>query len=304
MSRSGILLVDKPAGVSSADITNKLKKHKLNPIGHGGTLDPFATGLMVVLVGEATKIARFLLEGTKEYEAEATLGIETETGDNTGKVVSESVAPNLTVEKWNELAKQFIGNIQQTPPIYSAIKVDGKPLYEYARRGEKVEIKSRQVQIHSLEVLEASSKKLRFRVSCGGGTYIRVLANDLAKAAGTTAHLHALRRTASSSFRIEKALPLSVLLEMPSADLPFFNLESALSHFPQVHCNAAQALKIRQGNLAAFEELREQIKKPGFFLVVTQENNKEIPVAMAVHNPTLIPYCSLERVFDPKLLQS
>jgi tRNA pseudouridine55 synthase len=304
MSRSGILLVDKPAGISSAEITNQLKKHKLNPIGHGGTLDPFATGLMVVLVGEATKIARFLLEGTKEYEAEATLGVETETGDHTGNIVSQTAPPDLSLDKWNELARQFVGNIQQTPPIYSAIKVDGRPLYEYARRGQKVEIKSRSVQIHSLEVLEVNGNKMRFRVSCGGGTYIRVLANDLAKAAGTTAHLHALRRTASSSFRVEKSLPLSVLLEMPTADLPFCSLEEALSHFPKVHCNAAQAVKVRQGNLAVFDELREQIKKPGFFLVLTQENNKNIPVAMAVHNPTLLPYCSLERVFDPKLLQS
>ncbi|MGZ3693803.1 MAG: tRNA pseudouridine(55) synthase TruB, partial [Bdellovibrionota bacterium] len=207
--RSGVLLVDKPAGMSSAEVTNQIKRrHQFARIGHGGTLDPFATGLLVVLLGEATKVARFLLEGEKEYEAEALLGSETATGDPEGEVTATSPVPSLSLTEWQALAKPFTGRITQTPPIYSAIKVKGKPLYEYARKGEAVEAKPREVYVRELEIQSASSEKLKFRVRCGGGTYIRVLAVDLARAAGTCAHLTALRRTGSSSFRVSDSISL------------------------------------------------------------------------------------------------
>lgn len=300
---SGVLLIDKPAGITSADVTNQLKrKHRFERIGHGGTLDPFATGLLVVLLGEATKVARFLLSGTKEYEAEAILGSETDTGDLTGKVVESAAIPELSPASWSEYAKPFTGHIRQTPPAYSAIKVKGRALYDYARKGEAVEIKERDAHILSLEILAVAGDRLRFRVTCSGGTYIRVLAADLAKAAGTRAHLHALRRLGSSAFRVDQAISLEQALGLPTQDLPLATVDSALSHLPKVNCNPEIALKVRQGNLAAFEALRSQIEKPGYFLLSEIDpSGRSFPVAVCNHHPMLRPNCSIERVFDPRL---
>jgi tRNA pseudouridine55 synthase len=299
MPASGILLLDKPAGITSAGALNQLKKkHHIQRIGHGGTLDPFATGLLVVLIGEATKIARFLLEGEKVYEAEAALGTETDTGDLTGTAVKESLQPGLSTEEWQKLAERFTGRIRQTPPVYSAIKVKGKALYEYARKGEAVEIKDREVQIKELTILESGKEQLRFRVSCSGGTYIRVLAADMARAAGSAAHLKALRRLGSSSFRIENSMPLEDALATET--LPLLPLETGLAHLPQIRCDAAQALRVRQGNLSVFDGLRQQIEKPGYFLLL--EGGK--PVAICNHHPMMLPFCSIERVFDPRLAET
>jgi len=298
-NRSGILLLDKPAGITSANALNQLKrKHRFSRIGHGGTLDPFATGLMVVLLGEATKVARFLLEGDKHYEAVAALGSETDSGDLTGAVVNTLTAPDLPTEEWQKIADKFVGRIRQTPPVYSAIKVKGKALYEYARKGEAVEIKDREVTIRAIEVLAADKENLKFRVSCAGGTYIRVLAADIAKAAGSTAHLKALHRTGSSAFRVEDAISLEKALETPAAELPLRSLAEGLAHLPKVNCHPDQAVKVRQGNLAVFEGLRSQMEKPGYFLLL--EGGKA--VAICNHNPMLIPFCSIERVFDPRLV--
>jgi tRNA pseudouridine55 synthase len=298
--RSGVLLVDKPAGLSSADVTNRLKrKHNFARIGHGGTLDPFATGLLIVLVGEATKVARFLLEGEKEYEADALLGKETNTGDLEGEVIAEAPVPALSPAEWQAQAKPFVGRITQTPPAFSAIKVKGKPLYEYARKGEAVEAKPREVFVRELEIQEAKDDHLRFRVQCGGGTYIRVLASDLARSAGTRAHLVALRRTGSSSFRVKDAISLDHALELDTAGLPLESVTKAVGHLPKIVCEEALAQKIRQGNLTAFEFLRSQLEKPGYFLVVARSAGGETPVAIANHNPMLIPFVSIERVFDP-----
>lgn len=298
--RSGVLLVDKPAGMSSADVTNQIKrKHKFARIGHGGTLDPFATGLLVVLLGEATKVARFLLEGEKEYEAEAFLGTETATGDPEGEVIARAEVPTTGMAEWQALTKPFVGRITQTPPIYSAIKVKGKPLYEYARKGEAVEAKPREVFVREIEVQAAEKSSLRFRVQCGGGTYIRVLAVDLAHAAGTCAHLVSLRRTASSSFRVSDALSLQQVLDTATEELKLQGIAQAVSHLPKIVCDSGAAQRIRQGNLAAFDFLKNQLEKPGYFLVATREGDTEVPVAIANHNPMLIPFCSIERVFDP-----
>lgn len=298
--RSGVLLVDKPAGLSSADVTNQIKrKHKFARIGHGGTLDPFATGLLVVLVGEATKVARFLLEGEKEYVAVADLGAETTTGDPEGEVSATAAVPALSREDWQALTEKFVGRISQTPPAYSAIKVKGKPLYEYARKGEVVEAKARDVFVREFEILAADSARLEFRVRCGGGTYIRVLGSDLARAAGTCAHLTSLRRTGSSSFRVDQALGLEELVGTETAALPLQSIVQAVGHLPKITCDGGTALRIRQGNLAAFDFLKNQLEKPGYFLVAAREGSEEIPVAIANHNPMLIPFCSIERVFDP-----
>lgn len=303
--RDGVLLVDKPAGISSAEVTNRLKKKfRFEKIGHGGTLDPFATGLMIVLVGEGTKVARFLLEGDKEYEAVAALGSETDTGDLTGEVVNRGEEVEVRLEEWREHAKAWTGLIRQTPPAYSAIKVKGRPLYDYARKGEEVEIKEREATIHELEIRSATATELRFRVRCSGGTYVRALAADLAMSAGTCAHLSALRRTGSSAFRVKDALPLDELLALEPSALPVHSLEEALAHLPRVACNATVALKVRQGNLAIFDVLKSKIEKPGFFLLVEESEGRSFPIAVCNHHPMMRPTCSIERVFDPRLREA
>ena len=299
-SASGVLLVDKPAGMTSADVTNKLKKRfRFARIGHGGTLDPFATGLLVVLLGEATKAARFLLEGEKTYEATAALGSETDTGDHTGQTALECPVPELTLADWQKAALPFKGFLKQKPPAYSAVKVKGKALYEYARKGEEVEVKEREIFLREMSVTGADASSMRFRVVCSGGTYVRVLAADLARAAGTCAHLSALRRTGSSSFRVEDALPLDTLLGLEPEKVALQPLKSALSHLPIVECNEHEAQKIRQGNLAIFNAMKSRLAKPGYFLLVRADNGG--PVAIGNHHPMIEPFCSLERVFDPRL---
>jgi tRNA pseudouridine55 synthase len=300
---SGVLLVDKPAGMSSAEVTNHLKKKfDFKRIGHGGTLDPFATGLLVVLIGDGTKAARFLLEGEKIYEAEAALGSETDTGDPTGETVATCEVPSLSLADWEKAALPFKGFQNQTPPAYSAIKVKGKALYEYARKGQTVEIKEREIHLRETKILGADATSMRFRVTCSGGTYVRVLANDIAKAAGTCAHLSALRRTGSSSFRVENALPLEALLALEPAQVPMLGLKTALSHLPVVACNDFEVLKVRQGYLPIFDSMRPRIEKPGYFLVVLDRTGG--PVAIANHHPMIDPFCSLERVFDPRLAEA
>lgn len=303
LSLSGVLLVDKPAGITSADVTNQLKKKfRFERIGHGGTLDPFATGLLVVLLGEATKTARFLLEGDKTYEALAILGTETDTGDPTGQVVQASEPPLHTAAEWNSLAAPLRGLIRQRPPVYSALKVKGRPLYDYARKGEEVEIKEREVIVRQLEVTAADKSSFRFTTTCSGGTYIRVLAADLARLGGGLAHLRELRRTGSSSFRVENAKPLEELLGLEPEALPLRGLVDALAHLPKVYCNDFEAEKVRQGNLAVFNHMRPRLEKPGYFLLVIEATGA--PVAIANHNPMMIPFCSIERVFDPRQVQS
>lgn len=300
--KSGILLVDKPVGKTSAEVLNQIKKqHKVDKIGHGGTLDPFATGLLVILIGEATKIARFLLDGEKSYLATAKLGEETDTGDLTGTVLYTQAIPTLSQTEWQTYANEFLGHSQQHPPMYSAIKVQGKPLYEYARKGISIEVKARDIYLSAFKILPSDSEGLlAFSVTCSGGTYIRVLANDLAKKAGTYAHLLALRRTASSAFHIENAHPLEQLLS--ASELPLLPLTSALQHLPQITCTDMQVQKIRHGNLSVFQELKDQLIKPGYFLLV--HKNHLTPIAIANHNPMLSPFCSIERVFDPSLAET
>ncbi len=291
--KSGILLVDKPIGLSSAAVVAKIKRRfNLKKIGHGGTLDPFASGLLVLLIGEGTKIARFLLEGDKTYEAEAVLGTETNTGDHTGEVIERgAVAP---VESFQKTLPKFVGTISQRPPQFSAIKKDGKPLYAYARAGETVEVAERNVEIRTLEILSLEEEKLRFRVTCSGGTYIRVLAQDWARAAGTRAHLTALRRLTSNDFSLGNALGLESLLE--SASLPLTSIEQALKHLPQLTCDGGLAQLLRNGNPRALTALASQwtFSEP-FALAVEGSRAVAILSKISHQNAPVI-----ERVFDPR----
>ena len=207
----GVLLLDKPAGLSSNDALVRAKRLlNAQKAGHTGTLDPFATGLLPLCFGEATKFSQDLLEADKTYEAVVHLGVTTMTGDTEGEI-KETRAVNVSADDIAAVLAKFRGPIRQTPPMYSALKRDGKPLYEYARAGIELEREARAVTIHSLEMLDYAAPFLRLSVACSKGTYIRVLGEDIGATLGCGAHLNALRRVAVSSLTLAPAITLEAL---------------------------------------------------------------------------------------------
>ena len=245
----GALLLDKPVGISSNRALQEVKKlFANNKAGHAGTLDPLASGLLIVLLGEATKFAGPLLDADKEYLATLKLGETTSTGDAEGDVLQRKEVQVTESDLLCALAA-FRGEIQQVPPMHSALKRNGVPLYRLARRGERVERESRRVTIAELELLERSGDQVRLRVRCSKGTYIRVLAEDIGGALGCGAHLAALRRTASSGFDVREAIALEPLAAMSARErqarlVPMARL---LEPLPRAELDAAQEARFRQG---------------------------------------------------------
>ena len=234
----GILIIDKPAGPTSHDVVNRVRRiFNTRKVGHAGTLDPFATGVMVVLVGKATRLAKFVDKDAKEYEATVRFGYATDTGDLTGERIGETGRSDISSSEIHSVLDRFHGEILQTPPMYSAKKVDGKKLYELARRGEEIERKAVPVTIHEISVVspdDVSGEHHTIRVRCSAGTYIRTLAEDIAKALGTAAHLTELRRTASGRFSLADSVPLDALADEADPTkrlLPIETLVSGLPHF-------------------------------------------------------------------------
>ena len=236
----GALLLDKPVGLSSNAALQRAKKAcGAAKAGHAGTLDPLASGLLVVLFGEATKFAGPLLDADKEYLATLKLGVRTSTGDAEGEVLETR---SVQAGSLSEVLKRFRGEIEQVPPMHSALKHKGTPLYRLARRGEEVERAPRRVRISQLELLGQEGDSARLRVVCSKGTYIRVLAEDIGEALGCGAHLAALRRTASGGFRIENAVTLE------QADCRhLLPLGALLEGLPRAELSPADELRLRQG---------------------------------------------------------
>lgn len=183
---NGILIVNKPKNFTSQDVVSKVKKI-LNEkkAGHTGTLDPMATGVLPILLGNSTKLSKYLIEHNKVYVAKIKLGQKTDTGDVEGKVIEEMPVPEISVIKVEKILNSFLGKQKQIPPMYSAIKINGKKLYEYARNGETVEVPARDIEIYSIKLLQLKDKEIEFEVSCSKGTYIRTLCEDIAKGLGT-----------------------------------------------------------------------------------------------------------------------
>lgn len=206
--RHGFILVDKPRGPTSHDIVLAMRRALCRrSVGHAGTLDPMATGLLVIAVSEATKLLQFLTTSDKEYRATIVLGSETDTLDADGRVVASAPIPeNLSWERVRNQARSFVGSITQRPPVISAIKKDGVPLYRRAHRGERVEPPLREVEVHDICIDDIRPSEIDLTVHCGAGFYVRALARDLAAALGTVGHLSALRRTRSGAFTVEHAV--------------------------------------------------------------------------------------------------
>lgn len=236
----GALLLDKPVGLTSNAALQKAKKAlRAAKAGHAGTLDPLASGLLIVLFGEATKFAGPLLDADKEYVATLKLGERTTTGDAEGEVIQTRP---VSIEGLAPVLERFKGQIEQVPPMHSALKHKGTPLYRLARRGEEVERAPREVRIAQLEVLECAPPRLVLRVVCSKGTYIRTLAEDIGEALGCGAHLAGLRRTGSGRFRVEDARGLDALDE--DCVLPLPTLVEGLA---RVELTGAQEVRLRQG---------------------------------------------------------
>jgi tRNA pseudouridine55 synthase len=249
----GVLLLDKHAGDSSNDVLIKAKRLlNAQKAGHTGTLDPFATGLLPLCFGEATKFAQDLLEADKTYETVVRLGIATTTGDTEGDVL-ETRDVHVTPEQIEAVLAQFRGDIDQVPPMYSALKRDGKPLYEYARAGVTLERDARRVTIHTLELLEYRAPFLTLRVRCSKGTYIRVLGQDIGAALGCGAHLQALRRTQVGALSIDKAVTLDLLSTTPEAERTSMlaPVDALLSSFPAIQLDEEMAKRFLHGQRLA-----------------------------------------------------
>ncbi len=249
----GVLLLDKPVGLSSNQALVTAKRLlNAEKAGHTGTLDPFATGLLPLCFGEATKFAQDLLDADKTYEATVRLGETTTTGDIEGEVL-ESRPVEVSVEQVEAVFASFRGNILQVPPMHSALKRDGKPLYEYARAGVTLEREARAVTIHALELLEFTPPLLRLRVHCSKGTYVRVLGEDIGRALGCGAHLTALRRTAIDTLELSGAATLESLAALPEAAraATLQPVDALLSKFPRVVLDDELTRRFRQGQRIA-----------------------------------------------------
>jgi tRNA pseudouridine55 synthase len=217
----GILLVDKPRDHTSHDVVARLRgKLKTRRIGHAGTLDPMATGLLIILVGKATRVSQYLISLDKEYEGTIELGKVTDSQDAEGEVMETRPVPPFTEDEVKNAIKGFLGDQYQTPPMYSAIKIDGVPLYKSARKGVEVEREARFIRVMSWELTRFALPHLDFRLRCTKGTYVRTLAHDLGNKLGCGAHLSALRRTATDKFNISQALTLDQIqaLSLPEIE--------------------------------------------------------------------------------------
>ena len=211
---SGILYVDKPAGMTSRALDNAIQKRfSTRKVGHLGTLDPFATGLLLVAVEKGTKSLAYLQDGKKTYQAELVLGKKTSTGDPEGEVIEEKEIPTLSKEKVKEALSSFLGESYQLPPMTSAIKVDGVALYELAHKGKEIEREKRKIYIHDIRLLKLEGNVLYFEATVSSGTYIRVLGEDIAEKLGTVGYLKSLRRTSVGDISIENAIPLEEISE-------------------------------------------------------------------------------------------
>ena len=255
----GIILVDKPAGPSSAEIVRRIKGQvKPARVGHLGTLDPFATGVLPILVGEGTKLATFLQEGEKEYEGLIALGAETDTLDKSGTVVRTAAVPELNALRLEDIAERFTGMIEQTPPIYSAIKRAGVALYKRARRGEEVAPPpSRRIEVRRLQLEADGRDTIRFLLICSLGTYVRSLARDIGIALDSAAHLAELRRIRSGRFDVADARPFQDVMRAldDGASAGLIGLRESMPDVVEVAVDAEIERRLRNGDSRALDNL-------------------------------------------------
>ena len=244
----GIVIVDKPRGWTSQDVTARLRRvFGTRRIGHGGTLDPMATGVLPVFVGRATRAVEFFEHAEKTYETVLRLGITTDTEDMTGTVLTEEKV-SFTEEQLQETLAAFRGEILQVPPMYSALKVNGQKLCDLARKGKTVERQPRPITIHELTLVERGENTLRLRVRCSKGTYIRTLCKDIGEKLGCGGCMESLRRVAAGEYTIDEAVPLQTLLDTEKPEKYLRGVDTMFRNYPAVTLTANQETRCRNGN--------------------------------------------------------
>lgn len=256
---NGVIAVDKPQDITSAKVVSIVKRLlNARKVGHAGTLDPFAQGVLVCCINDATRLARFLLAGDKVYEATLKLGIETDTQDSTGTVTAERRRVDYPEDTIRSVVKKFEGIIEQQPPVFSALKHKGTPLYKLARKGSPVHKPARKVHISSIKILEIKPPLVHFKVRCSAGTYIRTLCADMGEQLGCGGHLFALRRLESSGFKIQQAVSLPALEKLALArEYSSFivSMADALADMPAYVADQNMIEKIRYGKLLTKKDL-------------------------------------------------
>lgn len=264
----GILLIDKEEGITSYDVVKRFKRIPgFKKVGHAGTLDPFATGLLIILIGQGTKLSSYLMAGKKRYLAGIKLGVETDTLDPTGKIIKEAPFPNLNEAIIKEVLKGFEGEIEQIPPAYSAVNIDGQRAYKLARKGIDVKLKKRNVSIYSIRLVDFNSPEVNIEVTCSSGTYIRTLASDIGKRLGSVAHLKNLRRVSNGPFNIKDALDLEAfkITSCEGIKRRIIPLREALPDMIEVVVDDEVAARIKNGHRPDWEYLSGNRELTGTF---------------------------------------
>jgi tRNA pseudouridine55 synthase len=313
MRVDGLLIVDKPEGITSLDVVREVKRRAgARKAGHIGTLDPFATGVLPIALDEGTKLVPFIGEEPKEYEAVMKLGEETTTDDLTGEVVFRKAWEEVPSETISTIFRSFLGRILQIPPMFSAVKIKGKPLYRWARKGIEVDRKAREIRIFEIEVEDIHPPQVRFRVSCSKGTYVRSLARDIGRKLGCGAHLLQLRRVRSGPFTLEKAISWQRLTNISKPDDVFsslISLKEALPSLPEVIGDKGLVKKVRCGRQMIVRDLTPQrlpVFEKGEWLKITSPEEGLVAILksevrgadMAQTNPEVVALRPL-RIFQP-----
>lgn len=264
----GIIVINKEKGCTSHDIVYKVKKMFNTKVGHTGTLDPNATGVLPILLGKGTKISKYLIEHDKEYEVVLQLGFKTTTADEEGEIIEEKEVLKESLEQLEieRILKSFIGKIKQMPPKYSAIKVNGRKLYEYARKGQEVEIKPREVEIYNIEItnIQKEKKQIEFKVSCSKGTYIRTLCEDIAEKMRTVGYMKELKRTKVGNFNIKQAITLEQLQE--KENIKIITIEEMFKDKEEIILEDSKIILLLNG-------VKMNIEKPkGIYRIYNKQN--------------------------------
>ena len=282
---NGIIIVNKEQGFTSHDVVSVMRKIMgIKKVGHTGTLDPQATGVLPICIGKGTKVSDMLTNSDKEYIAEVTLGITTETEDIWGEVTQKNDASHITEEMVKEASKKFVGEINQIPPMYSAVKIDGKKLYEYARKGVEVERKSRKVNISEIEILNFNNGKFDMRVACSKGTYIRTLCADIGKELGVGACMSALSRTKSSVFTLENAKTLDQIREIAqngNKESLVIPTDALFSHLPKIQLDKKRTEQILNGMFLKTQLNDGEVRVYGFdgsFLCIAKVQDNTLKI--------------------------
>ncbi len=276
---SGFLNINKPRGMTSHDVVARIRRGlNVKKVGHAGTLDPLATGVLVICIGGATRLSEYAMQSTKRYRATVTLGVETDTYDAEGEIVARHDASHITQQDVENVLGQFCGEIDQLPPMYSAIKQNGRKLYELARAGKTVERKARAVTIHDLVLIDGSLPKFTLDVICSAGTYIRSLAYDIGQVLGVGAHMSELVRTASGTFTLENAVELERLLSDVNWSNHLLSPDTPLDSWPAIKLTLDESIAISQGRKIAGGQMPDDTLARGYasdgtFLAVLRADN-------------------------------